>query len=172
VSPKVLASLLIGATACGPLSLELGDDIPAESSSTGGIGTGAQPPVDLSTGGGGNGTAPGNESGSLAAGGSGGSAGATGAADSCPLDVAVGVDCSQYPAEATCKLGDEYYHCEQGLWTNPDWMLDFDPGDLACPSRIADGTSCEGYAFGARCCVARGECYACSAGQLWSPATS
>ena len=174
-------AVLSWATACGPLSLELGDDSMPGSGTSGGTGgelaaggTGGELAAggtggELAAGGTGSGATYASQAGSSPAVGTGGSAGAPVVfPDSCPLDVAVAVDCSQYPPEATCKLGDEYYHCEQGLWMNPDWVLVSAPEDLACPLGTADGASCAGYPVEARCCATRDQCYECSAAKLWT----
>ena len=161
-----LVPVIGGLAACGPLSLDLGSD---ESTSAG---TGGSSAGSVSTGATSNSQAGSGGAGIENAGGRGGvvadPAPIVGFPDSCPLDVAVGVDCSEYPAEATCKLGMEIYHCERGRWMSPEGIFVVDPTDVACPTDIASGASCQRYSAGARCCSPAGWCFECLAsGQVW-----
>jgi len=159
------ALLLVAFGGCGPLALDLGEvDVQgAPPGATGGV-------VASSTGG---------DRSSYGGDGGGSSGGDTGVGgsnedgndipDSCPLDVVVDGDCSDYPAEANCKLGEEYFHCEHGQWLQLVGHYTPAPDDLRCPVAIAAGTSCGRFAPNARCCTSEGACYECDGGtQIWT----
>jgi hypothetical protein len=92
--------------------------------------------------------------------------------DSCPRDVMAGLDCSDYADDATCKLGQTWFRCEEGLWqlagtAEPGEEYPLPVEDLVCPLELEPGLSCERYAELSRCRSGEGEWFECARG-IWT----